>query len=181
MSESLGLAYRPVATPVPGGPPTERFGTPERPSSPSPAGSACVTGRHDHDAPSAYALSLGKYLRRRSPWEAHAGLDAARNELWKLVAVSLGVRDPRHGVTSILDSASELLPAAMRATVSELNLDAIATAAHVATALLAHTARQVPSPTAIDFPTEMLAYVAADLAALITPRPRTELRRADRA
>lgn len=31
---------------------------------------------------------VGKYLRRRSPWEAHARLDAARNELWKLVAVS---------------------------------------------------------------------------------------------
>ncbi len=117
---------------------------------------------------------VGKYLRRRSPWEAHARHGTARDELWKLVAVALGVRDPQFGLTSILDFAPELLPAAMQATVAELDLDAVTTAASAVAALLAQTARQLPSGTVSDFPAGMLAYVTADLAALTTtsdPRP----------
>ena len=117
---------------------------------------------------------VGKYLRRRSPWEAHARLGTARDELWKLVAVTVAVRDPQFGVTSILDYAPELLPASMRATVAELDLDAIATAARAVAALLAQTADQLPSAAAGEFPAEMLAYVTAALAALaaLTTAPR---------
>ncbi|MGH9064261.1 MAG: hypothetical protein ACRD0L_09895 [Acidimicrobiales bacterium] len=117
---------------------------------------------------------VGKYLRRRSPWEAHSRLGTARDELRRFLAVTLAVRDPQFGLTSILDFAPELLPAAMQATVAEVDLDAITTAAQVIAALLAQTARQLPSATAVDFPARMLAYVTADLAALTTtsgPRP----------
>lgn len=113
---------------------------------------------------------VGKYLRRRSAWEAHGRLGTARDELWKLFAVVLGARDPQFGLTSIVDFAPELLPAAMQATVSEVDLDALTTAARAAAALLAQIADQLPSTLAAGFPAEMLAYVTADLAAL-TPTP----------
>ncbi|MST31591.1 hypothetical protein GHK86_02445 [Acidimicrobiaceae bacterium USS-CC1] len=117
---------------------------------------------------------VGKYLRRRSAWEAHARLGTARDELWKLFAVALGARDPQFGLTSIVDFAPELLPAAMQATVTEVDLDALTAAARAAAALLAQIADQLPPTLAAGFPAEMLAYVTAELGALTpTPGPGT--------
>ena len=113
---------------------------------------------------------VGKYLRRRSSWEAHARLGTARDELWKLVAVALGVPDPCYGLTSIVDFAPEQVPAGMRATVAGLDLDALTAAAVAAADLLAHVTRQLAPTTAVELPVGMLAYVTAELAALKTTR-----------
>jgi len=113
---------------------------------------------------------VGKYLRRRSAWEAHARLGTARDELWKLVAVALGVPDPCYGLTSIVDFAPEQVPAGMQATVAGLDLDALTAAAVAAADLLAHVTRQLAPTTAVELPVGMLAYVTAELAALNTTR-----------
>lgn len=113
---------------------------------------------------------VGKYLRRRSAWEAYARLGTARDELWKLLAVTLDVRDPQFGLTSIVDFAPQLLPDGMQATVTDLDLDALTAAARAAAALLAQIKHQLPLASATGFPAEMLAYVTADLDAL-TPTP----------
>jgi len=97
-------------------------------------------------------VDVGKYLRRRSAWEAHVCLEIARNELWKRVAISLGVRHPEFGVTSILDFAPELIPTSLRATVAGLDLEVIAAAGKPTAEFRAHTARRLCPPWAGERP-----------------------------
>ena len=55
--------------------------------------------------------AAAKYLTRGSLWEAHATLEAARADLWRLWAVSIGAADPQFGLTAVLDvQGARLLP-----------------------------------------------------------------------
>jgi len=47
--------------------------------------------------------AAAKYLRRGSLWEAHASLEAARADLWRLWAVAIHAPDPQFGLTAVLD------------------------------------------------------------------------------
>ncbi len=111
-------------------------------------------------------VDVGKYLRRESVWEAFGRLNAARDELWKLVAVTLGVPDAQYGITSALDFAADRVPVAMASTIASLGLTSIATAARNLAALLAEIGRRLPSEAQAVFPARMLDYVTADLASL---------------
>ena len=74
--------------------------------------------------------NLGKYLRRRSPWEAHDRLEAARNHLWQLWAVVKLVPEPEHGVTSVLDAPGEpYFPVGIEETLAGIDLREIFEAA----------------------------------------------------
>lgn len=109
---------------------------------------------------------LGKYLRRRSPWEAMERLHQARGELWKLIAVMLEVPDPQYGLTSLLDFAPDQVPADMTTTVSDLQPDhLLAAAGHVAR-LLGATRLLLPEEAQAVFPDAMLQYITEDLASL---------------
>jgi hypothetical protein len=61
---------------------------------------------------------LGKYLRRRSFWEALDRLAEARGQFWPLCPAALGVPNPQYGLTSILDFVPGRVPAGMESTVS---------------------------------------------------------------
>jgi len=55
--------------------------------------------------------AAAKYLERGSLWEAHAVLEAARADLWRLWAVAIGAQDAQYGITAVLDvEAARLLP-----------------------------------------------------------------------
>lgn len=105
---------------------------------------------------------LGKYLRRRSPWEALARLDEARTQLWRLLAAAEGVRDPQYGITSLLDFAPDRVPAEMAHTVSDLDPSRLLSAARQLVALLRAAGARWPDA----FPDAMVRYVAGDLASL---------------
>ncbi len=115
-------------------------------------------------------VDVGKYLRRGSAWEAFSRLNASRDQTWKLVAYTLAIRDPEYGVTSILDFAAARMPEAMRATVADLDLTSITTAARQVAALLAETGDRLPTAQRSNFPLAMLEYVTTDLASVPTAR-----------
>jgi hypothetical protein len=61
---------------------------------------------------------VGKYLRRRSYWEALERLHQARNDYWRLLATALDVPNPQYGITSLLDYAPDRVPPEMSDTVA---------------------------------------------------------------
>jgi hypothetical protein len=74
--------------------------------------------------------NLGKYLRRRSPWEAYDRLEAARNHLWQLWALAETVPEPEYGITSVVDAeGAPSFPAGIEQTLAGLDLAEILEAA----------------------------------------------------
>jgi hypothetical protein len=73
--------------------------------------------------------ACAKYLTRGSLWEAHAQLDAARAELWRLWAVAERIADPQYGLTAVLDAPDAAMPDNIEATVAGLDRRALRSAA----------------------------------------------------
>jgi hypothetical protein len=94
-----------------------------------------------------------KYLTRGSLWEAHAQLDAARAELWRLWAVAERIADPQYGLTAVLDAPDAPMPENIEATVAGLDRRALRSAAMSCGELLVWT-----------WPRAISAVATADLA-----------------
>jgi len=109
---------------------------------------------------------IGKYLRRKSPWEALERLNEARTHLWRLVALERGIPDPWYGVTSVLDFAPDQLPADMTETVSSLDYGRLLSAGRRAALLLGETGGRLPEDAREMFPARMVRYVTEDLESL---------------
>jgi hypothetical protein len=105
----------------------------------------------------------GKYLRRRSAWEALIQMNNAREQLWRLQAVAEGVPDPQFGVISILDFAPEAIPPGMAATVADLDLAGLASAARQLANLLDQFGQRLPAEHRAALPEAMARYVISDL------------------
>jgi hypothetical protein len=112
---------------------------------------------------------VGKYLRRGSAWEALERLHQARAEYWRLLATACDVPNPHYGVTSLLDFAPDRVPATLEATVSDLDLARLLSAARALAAELAAVGDQLPAELQADLPGPMAAFVTADLAELAHP------------
>ena len=106
---------------------------------------------------------LGKYMRRRSWWEALDRLAEARGQLWRLWAVVLGVPNPQYGLTSILDFAPGRVPAGIEATVSDLDPGRLLAAASSLAKQLTELGEQLPSDLRAALPAAMGRYVSSDL------------------
>jgi hypothetical protein len=65
--------------------------------------------------------AAAKYLARGSLWEAHATLESARADLWRLWAVSIGAPDPQYGLTAVLDVRGARLPPGIERTIAPLD------------------------------------------------------------
>lgn len=109
---------------------------------------------------------LGKYLRRRSAWEALNRLTEARGYLWQLWALAHDVADPQYGLTSILDFAAGQLPTGLEATVADLDLARLLSAGQSLAALLSEAGHQLPPDQQAVLPEAMARFVTADLAEL---------------
>ncbi len=107
---------------------------------------------------------LGKYLRRRSWWEALDRLAEARGQLWRLWAALLGVPNPQYGLTSILDFAPERVPAAMASAVSDLDPGRLLAAARSLASQLTALGEHLPPDLREAIPAAMGRYVTSDLA-----------------
>lgn len=122
---------------------------------------------------------VGKYLRRGSAWEALIQLNNARDELWRLTAAAAGVPDPEFGVISILDFASETIAPSMAATVADLDLARLVSAAQQLANLLDQLGQQLPAEHRAALPEAMARYVIGDLRQLTyageTAPPATRL------
>jgi hypothetical protein len=106
---------------------------------------------------------VGKYLRRGSAWEALLQLNNARDQLWRLKAVADGVPDPEFGVISILDFAPETIAPGMAATVADLDLTRLVSAARQLANLLDQFGQQLPAEHRAALPEAMARYVISDL------------------
>jgi hypothetical protein len=107
---------------------------------------------------------LGKYLRRQSPWEALSRLNEARDQLWRLWAAAQDVPSPQYGLTSILDFGAGQIPAAMEATVCDLDAARLLSAGQSLAALLSEAGRYLGADQRAALPDAMARYVIADLA-----------------
>jgi hypothetical protein len=83
--------------------------------------------------------ACAKYLTRGSLWEAHAQLEAARGELWRLWAVAERIADPQYGLTAVLDAPDAPMPDNIEATVAGLDRRALRSAAMACGELLVWT------------------------------------------
>ena len=81
--------------------------------------------------------AAAKYLTRGSLWEAHASLEAARADLWRLWAIAIGAHDPQFGLTAVLDVPKARLPDGIERTIAPLDRDAIRSASLACLDLLA--------------------------------------------
>ncbi len=111
------------------------------------------------------ALSdLAKYLDRGSVWEAHARLEEARAQLWKLWALAISAQYPAYGLTAVLDTADFTLPDGIAATTAGLGpatlLDAATATANLLEQVTRHARRSVP----FDPPDGLQAWTRARLA-----------------
>lgn len=111
---------------------------------------------------------LGKYLRRGSAWEALDRLNEARAQLWQLWAVSLHVPDPAYGLISILDFASDQLPATFQNTVSDLDPARLLHAAQHLAELLNHVGQHLAVDQRAVLPNAMARYITEDLQEMTT-------------
>jgi len=111
---------------------------------------------------------LVKYADRRSPWEALNRLTEARDQVWRLWAVTRGVAYPTFGLTAVLDDPAAGLPPGLEATVAGLELGELLAAADRLADLLdavACSAAEVVADVAL--PDGMAAYVRGLLAAAV--------------
>src|SRR4029077_1414547 len=105
----------------------------------------------------------GKYLRRKSAWEALEQLHNARGKWWQLWALAHQVPDSRYGIISILDFAADLVPAEAAATVPGLDIAQLTAAAQRIAGLLGVVGRYLPAEYQAVLPEAMAAYITADL------------------
>jgi hypothetical protein len=108
----------------------------------------------------------GKYLRRRSPWEALDRLNEARAQLWQLHAAACHVPEPQYGLTSILDYAPGQLPPGIEHTVTDLNPARLLSAAQNLAVLMNEIGRQLPAEQRAELPDAMARFVTDDLSAI---------------
>jgi hypothetical protein len=106
---------------------------------------------------------VGKYLRRRSYWEAMERLHQARNDYWRLLATSAGIPNPQYGITSLLDYAPDQVPAEMSGTVATLNSGDLLGAARQLAARLNEVGALLAPEHSAALPRAMAAYITADL------------------
>lgn len=114
-------------------------------------------------------IDIGKYLRRRSPWEALARLDQARGYVWKLIALAEGIREPQYGLTSLWDFARDRVPPEMEGTVSDLDLADLLGAAKLLAEILHQVESRLSSVDRRTLPHAMEQFVVADLARVEIP------------
>ena len=96
-------------------------------------------------------------------WEALARLNEARSQLWQLWAVTLGVPDPQHGLTSVLDFAPAELPASFEGTVADLDPGRLLDAGRRVAVLLNEVGKRLPDDQRAALPEAMARYITADL------------------
>src|SRR6201996_4116096 len=111
-------------------------------------------------------IDLAKYLRRGSPWEAHARLGETRDQIWALWAAANGAIYPWHGLSQGLDQDPEHLPAGIEATVATLDPAALLAAARASATILARVSTAAADKYPTDLPAAMAAYVTEVLASL---------------
>jgi hypothetical protein len=109
---------------------------------------------------------VGKYLRRNSAWEALERLHEARNQWWQLWATAHEVPDSRYGIISILDFAPDQVPGEAAATVPNLNLAQLTSAAQCVAGLLGGIGAYLRPEYRAVLPDAMARYVTGDLLAL---------------
>ena len=104
-------------------------------------------------------IDAGKYLRRRSLWEAHNRLHEARHHIWALWAAANGALYPWHGLSQVLDHDPEHLPPGIESTVAGLDAADLSRAARASAEVLAAASAAAARRHPADLPTAMAAYV----------------------
>jgi hypothetical protein len=109
--------------------------------------------------------NVGKYLRRRSAWEAHRSLETARDLFWRVWAVAEGVPEPEYGLTSVLDVRPRIeLPSGVDDSVAGLEPAELLRAAQVLAALLLDLQDRLRTSVEGDrLPTAFGRFVSSDL------------------
>jgi predicted nucleotidyltransferase len=108
--------------------------------------------------------NLGKYLRRRSPWEAHDRLEAARAHIWQLWALAEMVPEPQFGVTSVLDAnGPPSFPVGIESTLAGIDLVEIFEAAVRLATVLTDLQDRLVRTGMFHMPEALGRYVANDL------------------
>jgi hypothetical protein len=109
---------------------------------------------------------FGKYLRRRSLWEALGRLNEARDQFWRLWAVAEGVPDATYGLTSVLDYAPGTVPQAAEGTVTDLDAARLLAAAQRLARLLTGIGPHMRPAHRAVLPDAMGRFVTHDLDSL---------------
>jgi hypothetical protein len=109
---------------------------------------------------------LAKYLDRGSVWEAHARLEEARAQAWKLWALAISATYPAFGLTSVLDTAGFTLPDGIDATAAGLEPAALLDAAIAAASLLEQVTRHAQRAVPFDPPEGLQAWTRSRLASV---------------
>ena len=86
---------------------------------------------------------LAKYLDRGSLWEAYARLNEARGEVFRVWAAGNKIDFPGYGLTAILDTPGESVPAEFDATVAALDATDLRRAALACADLLTDATQRV--------------------------------------
>lgn len=95
-----------------------------------------------------------KYLQRESLFEAAARIESIRDHALRVHAFAMGIPDPEHGLTSLLDYPPYELPAGLADTYCRPdNRAAVVKAAHAAAVLLASATEQAAQRSATDLST----------------------------
>jgi hypothetical protein len=114
-------------------------------------------------------LALGdlvKYLDRGSVWEAHARLEEARAQVWKLWALAISASYPAFGLTSVLDTPGWTVPDGIDATAAGLRPAALLDAATTMAGLLEQVTRQARRSVPFDPPAGLRSWTRSRLASL---------------
>jgi Streptomycin adenylyltransferase len=111
---------------------------------------------------------FGKYLRRRSLWEALSRLNEARDQFWRLWAVAVGVPDATYGLTSVMDYAPGTVPEAAEGTVADLDAARLLAAAQRLARLLAGIGPNLTPAHRSVLPDAMGRFITDDLDSLAT-------------
>jgi hypothetical protein len=109
---------------------------------------------------------FGKYLRRRSLWEALGRLNEARDQFWRMWAVAQGVPDATYGLTSVLDYAPATVPEAAAATVADLDAARLLAAAQRLARLLTGIGPHLSPAHRAVLPDAMGRFITDDLDSL---------------
>jgi len=123
---------------------------------------------------------LAKYLRRGSLWEALERLHEARSEVWRLWAVSQGLRYPVYGLTTVLDHPEVGLPPGIGKTVAGLDRADLLRAALVCADLLEGVAASTALAVGGGIPIALGRFVRQQLDDGGTARKRGDVSECDR-
>jgi hypothetical protein len=109
---------------------------------------------------------LAKYLDRGSVWEAHARLEEARDQVWKLWATAISATYPAFGLTSVLDTPGFTLPDGINATAAGLEPAALLDAAIAAANMLEQVTQHALRSVSFNPPTGLPAWTRSRLASV---------------